>query len=401
MAFEPMWGVPYALYSFYQSLYMKSQGVTDQELGFLIALGFVSGAICAAFAGMITDALGRRKTTLIFDLIAWPVSILLLILADRFSLFALATILGSATRIVGVSWNLLLVEDAGPEERVAAYNLINIINISSGAVTPLAGMLIARAGIVAGERLLMAFAAVSMAAMMILRHRAVRETRIGEEILRERRVGRTLPHTMTVFYGRILEALRGRPEQMKILLASILFNLYLPIGTFASLYYAPFLTEYLRLDRSAISLLGTVNSLGILAALMMLVPAVPAKRRIEAMMLGLCLQGTALVSFFAIPKASLGWAGISVVLFASGYGLFRPFLDATLAEATEGKERAGLYALQHLAISVFSATLGSVSGFLYHLHPAALYLLSLSLLLACLALLGSYNTMHQAKGIQG
>ena len=280
---------------------MKSQGVSDQELGFLIAIGFISGTVASAFAGIFTDSLGRKKTTLIFDLLGWPASILLLIAADRFLLFALATILGSAVRIAGVSWHLLLVEDAMPEERVAAYNLINIniINISSGAVTPLAGMLVARAGMVAGERMLMTFAAISMTAMMILRHRAVRETRIGEEILRERHEG-----------------------------------------------------------------------------------------------------GAALVSFFAIPKACLGWAVVPVILFASGYGLFRPFLDSILAEATEGRDRAGLYGLQNLAISVLSALLGSISGFLYHLHPGTLYLLSLSLLLGCLGLLGGCRGINLHKGYE-
>ncbi|NLG85419.1 MAG: MFS transporter [Firmicutes bacterium] len=382
-----MWGIPYALYTFYQSLYMKARGVTDQQLGMLVALSFISGTISAAFAGMITDALGRRKTTLIFDLIAWPGSILLFILADRFYLFAMAVIVGSAVRIVGVSWNLLLIEDADTEERVAAYNLINIINISSGIATPLAGMIVARMGIVAGEHLLMWVAVFSMTAMMVLRHLFLHETAMGKEILRDRREGKTPRPSVVLFYGRLFEVLRTRAAQRKVFFAALLFNLYLPLGTFTSLYYAPFLTEYLRLDRAAISFLGMLNSLVILASLIILVPVVPAGRRIAAMMLGLCLQGAALASFFLVPKANLAWAGLCVLVFALGYGLFRPFLDAILAEATEGKDRAGLYGLLQLGISLFSALLGFVSGFLYHLHPAILYFLSLALLGACLLLL--------------
>jgi len=68
--FEPLWGIPFVLYNFYLSLYMKEIGVTNQEIGYLIAIGFLAGTIFSMFGGVITDKLGRKKTTLIFDLIS-------------------------------------------------------------------------------------------------------------------------------------------------------------------------------------------------------------------------------------------------------------------------------------------------------------------------------------------
>lgn len=392
---EPMWGIPYVLYNFYLSLYMKAQGVTDQQIGFLISMGFVSGFVFSFFAGIITDALGRKRTTLIFDLLAWPVSILLYMMARDFWGFALAAIAGSTIRIVLVAWHLMIVEDAGTEERVAAYNLINVINVSMGVVTPLAGLLVRRLGMVTGERVLMAVAVVSMTAMMFIRNHYLKETSIGLEILAERRRDGCLrSQSVFLFYERIFEALRAYPARKIFLCATVLFNTYMPIGTFASLYYAPYLTEVLKLDKASISFLGSINSLILFLVLALVTPVIVKGARLRSMLLGLTLQMMALLLFILIPPHSFGWAMTTVALFAVGFGLFRPFLDSTFAEVTEGRERAGLYALLNVAVSGLSAAMGFVSGYLYHFNPILLYLISIGILAACAIVLLSHGRME-------
>ena len=111
--FEPLWGIPYSLYTFYLSLYMKSQGISDEQIGFLISIGFIASIIFSACAGMITDTFGRRKTTLIFDLISWPVSLLIYLISGNFWMFAVAQIINSLSKVTAVSWNLMLIEDVG------------------------------------------------------------------------------------------------------------------------------------------------------------------------------------------------------------------------------------------------------------------------------------------------
>ena len=392
VAAEPLWGIPFVLYNFYLSLYMRAHGVTDQQIGFLISLGFISAVVFSFFGGIVTDALGRKRTTLIFDLFAWPISILLYMLADRFWMFALATVVGGALRIVMVSWHLLIVEDAGTEERVAAYNLINMINICTGVITPLGGILVRSLGIIAGERILLGFAVVSMTVMIFLRNHYIKETTLGREILAERRRARHFhPRSVFLFYGRIFEALRDEPQRKLVLAATILFSTYVPIGTFSSLYYAPYLTEVLGLSKHVISILGSVSSVVLFLVLAVLAPRIPSGRRLWAMIAGLLIQITSLLLFIIIPRHSLAWALVCAAVFAVGYGLLRPFLDAMLAEVTEGRERAGFYALQNLAISFLSAGVGFISGFLYHRNPVLIYLLSMGILLACASLLIYYG----------
>ncbi len=386
--FEPLWGIPYTLYTFYLSLYMKEQGITDTQLGYLISVGFIASIILSAFGGFFTDRLGRKKTTLIFDLISWPGSLLLYLISGNFWMFALAQIVNSFSKIVMVSWNLMLIEDAGSQERVAAYNLINAINISVGIFTPLAGILVGKLGIVNGEKVLLAFATLSMITMILSRHYYYRETRIGREILDERKEHRQTPSRKEwrLDFG-LLPSLMKKPSVCIALTISVLFNAYIPIGTFQSLYYAPFLTEVLNLDKSAISILGGVSAAVMLLVFTFLTPRLPHLKRFNSMAIGMLFQIIALITFIIIPPGRFDLAVLCVFLFALGFGVAKPFIDSLLAEVSGGKERAGIYAIHNTAVSIFCAVLGFASGYLYEISPNLIYIISIGFLLICIGFL--------------
>lgn len=394
--FEPLWGIPYTLYTFYLSLYMKEQGITDTQLGYLISVGFISSIIMSALGGFFTDRLGRKRTTIIFDLISWPGSLLLYLISGNFWMFALAQIVNSFSKIVGLSWNLMLVEDAGPLEQVAAYNLINAINISVGIFTPLAGVLVGKMGIINGEKILLVFAILSITTMILSRNYFYKETKVGQEILNERKAHRQnrSKKEWKLDLG-LLTSLLKKPLVCMALTISILFNAYLPIGTFQSLYYAPYLTEVLNLDKSAISILGFVSAAVMLLVFSFLTPRLPHFKRFNSMALGIFLQITALIMFILIPPARFGLTILCVFLFALGYGVAKPFIDSLLPEVTAGKERAGIYTIHNTVVSIFSAILGFASGYLYELNPDLIYIISIGFLIICILFLKCLDSAQQ------
>lgn len=295
-------------------------------------------------------------------------------------MFALAQIVNGMSRITAVSFNLMVVEDAEVREQVSAYNLINAINISVGLFTPLAGILIKALGIISGEKILLAFATVSMAVMFLLRHHYYKETKIGQAILDDREANRKHQSiNLKKIDLSIFRTLKTKPVIIALTI-SVLFNAYLPIGTFQSLYYAPFLTEVLRLDKSAISLLGGVNALMMLLVFSFLTPRLSHERRFSHMAAGLIFQILALIMFITIPPAKFGVTIIAVILFAIGFGVVKPFNDSLLAEVTQGKERAGIYALHNTAVAFSSAGMGLASGHLYQSNPNLIYVISISIL---------------------
>jgi MFS family permease len=377
-----MWGIPYALYNFYLSLYMKAQGITDQQIGYLISIGFISGAIFSLFGGAIVNYLGRKRTLLISDLIAWPSSLVIYMLANQFWIFALASICNSVVRIASISFTLMMVEDADDDQRKAAFTLLNIVNIFSGVFTPLAGLLVGNLGIIPAERILMAVAVVSMSTMMISRHHYYEETQVGKEILKERQEKKISADFRFNLFGNAFGYLKKKPSVFVVMSVLVLFNIYLPIGTINSLYFAPYLTEVLKQDKSLISLLGGVNSLTIVMALIFLLPHL--KQGLFPLLTGLLLQILSLLVLIFTPTGSFLALVMVIILYALGFGLFRPLIDTLFAEVTEGKERAGLYGLSNTLVSIFSASAGLFSGKIYNKAPVSIYIFSLLILLLCL-----------------
>jgi MFS family permease len=383
--FEPLWGIPYVLYSFYLGLYMKGSGITDEQIGFLISIGCIASVVFSMLGGVITDALGRRRTTVIFDLIAWPVGVAIYMISKEFWMFALAQVVNSTVKIVAVSWNMMVVEDADREQQVAAYNLLNAINIASGILTPVAGILIKHFGIIGGERILLGLAVVSMATMVIARHFQYHETKVGRQILKEREEA-TIKELFQIDLG-FWDNITGRPLVMLALGLSVLFNAYVPIGTYSSLYYAPFLTGVLKLDKAAIAVMGGINAGVILAVYLLLIPRLAWVNQFFVMIVGIGLQVIALGMLITIQPGGFGITAVTVAFFALGFGMAKPFIDSVLATVTRGKERAGIYAFYNTAVSLLSAGMGIASGYLYRINPAWIYRISIGVLLVCIGLL--------------
>ena len=70
---EPLWGIPYNLYTPYVSVYMLALGLTDAQIGLIVTISLVLQIFSSLMGGVVTDKLGRRKTTFIFDTISWSI----------------------------------------------------------------------------------------------------------------------------------------------------------------------------------------------------------------------------------------------------------------------------------------------------------------------------------------
>lgn len=385
--FEPLWGIPFVLYNFYLSLYMKSQGITDQQIGLLISIGFVTGALFSLFSGIITDALGRKKTTLIFDFLSWPVALAIYFFAHNFWMFALAQIVNSSVRIVAVSWNLMVIEDADDDQRVAAFNLLNIITIATGIITPVSGIVVKLLGVPYAERIFLAIATVSMSIMIIGRNHYYTETRVGKQIKEQHDRKHFIDQFKKGLYRDTFALLKTKPELILILCIFMLFNIYVLIGTYSSLYFAPYMTEVIGIDKAQVSILGGVNSGIMLLIFLFVIPVISRFNLLKNMITGFLIQAAAVLCFTLIPSGSLSIAILNMILFAVGFAITRPFIDVILANATKGTERAGIYSLNNTVISVFSALTGLASGFLYKTNPRILYYCSFGILLICILLI--------------
>jgi DHA1 family tetracycline resistance protein-like MFS transporter len=141
---EPLWGIPYNLIAPYASVYMLALGLTDQNIGLVLSVSWGFQVFWALMSGAITDKLGRRRTTLIFDILAWSVPALIWAFSQNIWWFLAAGIMNAIWRVTMNSWTCLLVEDADPQQLVPIYTWIHIANQVAGFAAPLAGILVAR-----------------------------------------------------------------------------------------------------------------------------------------------------------------------------------------------------------------------------------------------------------------
>lgn len=388
--FEPLWGIPFVIFNFYLSLYMKELGITAKEFGYLISIGFITGAIFSLFGGVITDKLGRKKTTLIFDLISWPFCILIYLVSTNFWMFALATVVSNVGKIVATSFNLMLIEDATNDERIAAFNLLNIINISTGAIIPIAGLWVTAYGVIKAERFFLAFAAISMAIMMITRNYFYKETTVGQQILDEHKhnpIKISLKNALPIKAALVF---KEKPIAIMAVFVYALFNVYITIGTINSLYFVPYMTEVLKISKPSISIIGGVYSVVMFFVLVFIIPSIRRAKKITTMIIGLVTQAIALFLLLIIPSNNLLITIACISIFALGYGIFKPFVDTLLAEVTEGKDRAGIYAIVNTITCIVIALIGFVSGSIFAFNPRLLYVLAIFILLACVGILAYF-----------
>src|SRR5258706_9780908 len=177
---EPLWGIPFNLYAPYISIYMVALGLSDKQIGLIVSISWSFQIVLALLSGVVTDKLGRRRTTLIFDIISWSVPALISAIAQNFCYFLAAGIINSIWRITHNSWSCLLVEDADQNQLVDIYTWIYIANIMVGFIAPLAGVLIGVFSLIPTVRGLYIFAAIMFAVKAVVTYQMTEETEQGK-----------------------------------------------------------------------------------------------------------------------------------------------------------------------------------------------------------------------------
>ena len=84
---EALWGIPFNLYSPYVSVYMLALGLADSQIGLITSIGLAFQVFWTMMSGAITDKLGRKRATFIFDLISWSIPCLIWAVAQNFYYF--------------------------------------------------------------------------------------------------------------------------------------------------------------------------------------------------------------------------------------------------------------------------------------------------------------------------
>ena len=365
LAVEPLWALFGPATFFFGPLYMKDIGLSELEMGLINSLATAASFVFFTLSGPITNKLGRKKTTLYFDFLAWPVAMVLWGMASGFWWFLVAAILNSLVRIVQVSWNLLLVEDSAPEHRVTIFGICGILGGIGGFVTMGTGFLRDSLGLIPVMRTLYLVGAVSMSAMIIIRHALCRETANGVAMM-ERFRHHSLLRAARVQLAHFFEASRDR-QFINIAALYTLMNASQAFSFFQILY----LKNHLHYGERDIALIPGINALLIILLLVLVLPRLPQRGERRGLVLSFLGSALASLLFVALPSGNLILALFINALAAAAFQILAAFREAVFMNHSSEEQRAGLYGLVQTLAMLFTIPAGWLAGWFYTLNPVA------------------------------
>ena len=308
---EPLWGIPFNLYSPYASIYMLALGLTDKNIGLIVSISWGFQVVMALFSGVVTDKLGRRRTTLIFDILSWSVPALISALAQNYWYFLAAGIINSLWRITSNSWTCLLVEDADPAQLVDIYSWIYIANIMVGFISPLAGILIGVFSLVPTMRGLYFFAAFMFTLKAIVTYRMTGETAQGKVRLHETR--QQSAFAVLAEYKGVLRTLLHTPQTLYT--AGILLILGI-VSLISGSFWSIIVTEKLHIPNQNLAIFPFIKSVTMLVFFFVVIPRLRALHFQVPLVVGYAGFVLSQVLLVTIPEKGYGLLLVSILLEA-------------------------------------------------------------------------------------
>lgn len=381
---EPLWAIPYNLYIGYASVYMVSLGCTDVQVGIITSVGLLLQALFSLISGYITDRMGRKKTSLIFDIIGWTIPTVIWAVAQNFYFFLVAAIINSVYKIVNTSWTCLLVEDTEPEERVHVYTWLAMAGILAGFFAPLAGVIMHRFSLIPTMRGLYIFTCLSMTTMFFLRNHITHETRIGLQKMEETK-GHGVGEAMTE-YLRVIVKLFKSPYTIAAFVLLVLNSIQVALKT---TFFSIMLTEGIKIPVETIGIFPAINSVVVLLIFLFVMPWIGKLNPQKPLVLGYFIAAAGNLLLVLCPEGSVLPVVLSVIVTAAGTAVVSPIVESVVANSIPDKDRANATSILYVILMATSAPFGYIGGLLSSINPrlpivAIAVVFTVGLCMACL-----------------
>jgi MFS family permease len=354
---EPLWGIPFNLYAPYVSIYMVALGLSDTQIGLIVSISWGFQIVLALLSGVITDKMGRRRTSLLFDILAWSVPALISALAQNFWYFLAAGIINSLWRITHNSWTCLLVEDADQNQLVDIYTWIYIANQLVGFVAPLAGVFIGLFSLVPTVRGLYVFAAIMFTLKAIITYWMTQETEQGKVRMHETR-HQSVFGVLSEYKSVLLDLLHTPQTLYTAGIVLVLSITALISGSF----WAIILTEKLHIPAQNLAVFPFVKSAIILGFFFVVMPRITKMHYKLPMVIGFLGFIASQVVLITAPGQGYIFLIISAFLEACSFAAVSPLVDQMIVLTINPKERARIQSILSVGIILLTSPFGWIAG---------------------------------------
>lgn len=378
---EPVWAIPGTIVLFYAPLYMKEAGLSDIEIGLINSVNLYFAFIFQLFAGSITNKLGRKRTTLIFDLIAWSVPMFIWAFSQNFWLFLIAYLLNATSKFVTVSFNCLIIEDVEEHKRSKVFAILNMIITGAGVLTPIAGVVIADFGIVPTLASIYFVGGILMTVMFFIRNRYTDETAVGKELMgmhSQTRVIQSLASSLRLF-GKSFYKRRLLP----IILITVLSNLILQLNFFQVIFFK----EQLKFNDQIISFIPVVTAITVMLLYLVIIPRLKRRSEEKYVSFSIILSTVGAILFLLIPAGNIAMLFLTLIILAAGNFILQTYRDSLLMNRLGTHEKADMFSAVQTVMTLTAIPSGYLTGLLYHYNPVLLFSVILALYIVLMVIM--------------
>jgi MFS family permease len=390
---EPLWGIPFNLYAPYVSIYMLAIGLSEKEIGSILSISWGFQIVFALLGGVVTDKLGRRLTTLLFDIMSWSVPALISAVAQNYWYFLVAGIVNSVWRVTHVSWYCLLVEDAEPEQLVDIFSWIYIANLIVGFIAPLAGFFIENYSLIPTMRGLYFFAAFMFTLKAFVTYAMTDETAQGKIRLHETR-GQS-PLSVLSEYRHVLRDLLNSPRTLYtagIMLVVSITNLI--SGSFWSII----VTEKLKIPAANLAYFPFVRTAIMLFFFFVVIPRIGKLHFKIPMTVGFLGFVASQILLITAPVQGYAFLFAGVFLEACSIATVNPLVEQLTVLSIDAKERARIQSIINMGVILLTSPFGWIAGNLSSLNKNLPFILNIALFAigAALAFVSGQRSQNQS-----
>ena len=354
---EPLWGIPYNLYAPYISVYMLALGLVDTQIGLIATIGQILQVLMALFSGVITDKLGRRRTTYLFDLLSWCVPSLISAFAQNFWYFLIAAVINSTWRIVHNSWACLLVEDTDHDQLLDVYTWIYIAGQLVAFFSLIASLFIKHYGLISTMRGLYIFAAIMFGIKATITYFLTKETEQGKVRMQETK-GQSIFIALVEMKNVFWELL----QTPRTLITAGIMLIISATGLINSNFWSILVTERLNIPTENLAIFQIVKSIFMLPIFFLVLPRlkrISFKWPMLFSFIGMIVSQSLLV--FA-PLKGYAILIVSLLLEAGCLAMVGPLLDQMFVVTVDARERARIQSLIYVAVILLTSPFGWIGG---------------------------------------
>jgi len=372
---EPLWGIPYNLYAPYVSVYMLALGLTDRQIGTVISIGLASQTVMALVSGMITDKLGRRRTTMLSDFVSWALPAFIWAISQNFYYFVVAAIFNGAWRVAHTSWTCLFVEDrqTDPKQIVDIYTWLYISGLLTAFISPIAGLLIQTYTLVPTMRGLYIFASVMFTIKFLSMNALVKETEHGLLRMQETKHQSIIANLRE--YRGVFNIILHSPRTLYTVGIMLVMS---ATGIISNTFWSILVTARLHIPTQDLAYYAFARSAIMLIFFFVAMPAIREMHFKRPMLFGFAGYILSLVILVNIPEKNYFLLLISTVLEACSYATVSPQVDRMIAVSLDAKERARIMAIIYMLVIVFTTPFGWIAGALSQINRVLPFLMNIA-----------------------